>query len=130
MTRRITGGLSRFYELFETILEFFQNKDPSLRDSLKKCKSEIAYMADLFSKFNELNLQLQGSELNLIKTRFRISAFTSKLALFKRNLGRREFYQFPSAAALRKMEKYTMMTFKSMICYKETCKKDFKIFSK
>ncbi|KRY08554.1 hypothetical protein T12_15394 [Trichinella patagoniensis] len=39
--------LSRYYELFETILEFFQNKDPSLRDSLKKCKSDIAYMADL-----------------------------------------------------------------------------------
>ncbi|KRZ54784.1 SCAN domain-containing protein 3 [Trichinella nativa] len=30
-----------------------------------------------------------------------ISTFTSKLALFKRNLGRREFYQFPSVAALR-----------------------------
>ncbi|KRY08758.1 SCAN domain-containing protein 3 [Trichinella patagoniensis] len=93
--------LSRFYELFETILEFFQNKDPSLRDSLKKCKSDIAYMADLFSKFNELNLQLQGSELNLIKTRSVISSFTSKLALFKRNLGRREFYQFPKVAALK-----------------------------
>ncbi|KRX15327.1 Protein ZBED8 [Trichinella nelsoni] len=93
--------LSCFYEPFETILEFFQNKDPSLRDSLKKCKSDIAYMADLFSKFNELNLQLQGSELNLIKTRFLISSFISKLVLFKRNLGRREFYQFPSVAALR-----------------------------
>ncbi|XP_003381581.1 putative zinc finger protein [Trichinella spiralis] len=93
--------LSRFYELFETILEFFQNKDLSLRDSLRKYKSDIAYMADLFSKFNELNLQLQGSELNLIKTRFLISPFISKLALFKRNLGRREFYQFPSVAALR-----------------------------
>ncbi|KRZ16569.1 SCAN domain-containing protein 3 [Trichinella zimbabwensis] len=93
--------LSRFYELFETILEFFQYKEPSLRDSLKKCKSDIAYMADLFSKFNELNLQLQGSELNLIKTRSVISSFTSKLALFKRNLGRREFYQFPSVAALK-----------------------------
>ncbi|KRY32877.1 Protein ZBED8 [Trichinella spiralis] len=94
--------LSRYYELFETILEFFQNKDPSMRDSLKICKSDIAYMADLFFKFKELNLQLQGSELNLIKTRSLISSFTSKLALFKRKLGRREFYQFPSIAALRK----------------------------
>ncbi|KRY08556.1 SCAN domain-containing protein 3 [Trichinella patagoniensis] len=93
--------LSRYYELFETILEFFQNKDPSLRDSLKKCKSDIAYMADLFFKFNELNLQLQGSELNLIKMRSLISPFISKLAMFKRNLGGREFYQFPSVAALR-----------------------------
>ncbi|KRZ84625.1 Protein ZBED8 [Trichinella sp. T8] len=73
--------LSRFYELFETILEFFQNKDPSLRDSLKKCKSDIAYMADLFFKFNELNLQLQGSELNLIKMRSLISPFISILAV-------------------------------------------------
>ncbi|KRX36193.1 Protein ZBED8 [Trichinella murrelli] len=93
--------LSRYYELFETILKFFQNKDPSLRDSLKKCKSDIAYMADLFFKFNELNLQLQGSKLNLIKMRSLISPFISKLALFKHNLGRKEFYQFPSVAALR-----------------------------
>ncbi|KRY05484.1 General transcription factor II-I repeat domain-containing protein 2B, partial [Trichinella patagoniensis] len=88
-------------ELFETILEFFQNKYPSLRDSLKMCKSDIAYMADLFFKFNELNLQLQGSKLNLIKMRSLISPFISKLALFKHNLGRREFYQFLSVAALR-----------------------------
>ncbi|KRX12646.1 Protein ZBED8, partial [Trichinella nelsoni] len=90
-----------YRKLFETILEFFHNRDTSLRDILKKCKSDIAYMADLFSKFNELNLQLQGNELNLIKTRSVISSFTSKLALFKRNLRRREFYQFPSVAALR-----------------------------
>ncbi|XP_003366938.1 conserved hypothetical protein, partial [Trichinella spiralis] len=54
-----------------------------------------------YRKFKELNLQLQGSELNLIKTRSLISSFTSKLALFKRKLGRREFYQFSSVAALR-----------------------------
>ncbi|KRY23859.1 SCAN domain-containing protein 3 [Trichinella patagoniensis] len=58
-------------------------------------------MADLFSKFNELNLQLQGSELNLIKMRSLISPFISKLGMFKRSLGRREFYQFSSVAALR-----------------------------
>ncbi|KRY07601.1 SCAN domain-containing protein 3 [Trichinella patagoniensis] len=90
-----------YYELFETILKFFQNKDPSLRDSLKKCKNDIAYMADFFFKFNELNLQLQGSKLNLIKMRSLISPFISKLALFKHNLGDREFYQFLSVAALR-----------------------------
>ncbi|KRY81669.1 hypothetical protein T4D_6725 [Trichinella pseudospiralis] len=40
-------------------------------------------------------------EANLISV---ISSFTSKLALFKRNLGRREFYQFSSVAALRENE--------------------------
>ncbi|KRX74719.1 hypothetical protein T06_6457, partial [Trichinella sp. T6] len=32
-----------FCDLFETILEFFDNKEPSLRDSLEKFKSDIAY---------------------------------------------------------------------------------------
>ncbi|KRX29987.1 hypothetical protein T06_2332 [Trichinella sp. T6] len=32
---------SRYYELFETTLEFFQNKDRSLRDSLKNLMSLI-----------------------------------------------------------------------------------------
>ncbi|KRX69806.1 hypothetical protein T06_1959 [Trichinella sp. T6] len=59
------------------------------------------YTRLVIPKFNELNLQLQGSELNLIKMRSLISPFMSKLAMFKRNLGGREFYQFPSAAALR-----------------------------
>ncbi|KRZ07816.1 Protein ZBED8 [Trichinella zimbabwensis] len=79
----------RFYDLFETILEFFENKEPSLRDSLNKFK------------FNEVNLQLQRSELDLIMTRSVISSFASKLALFKHNFGHREFYQFSSVAALR-----------------------------
>ncbi|KRZ73394.1 Zinc finger MYM-type protein 6 [Trichinella papuae] len=79
----------RFYDLFETILEFFENKELSLRDSLNKIK------------FNEVNLQLQRSELDLIMTRSVISLFASKLALFKHNFGHREFYQFSSVAALR-----------------------------
>ncbi|KRZ09880.1 hypothetical protein T4B_8164, partial [Trichinella pseudospiralis] len=51
--------------------------------------------------FNEVNLQMQGSELDLIMTRSVILSFASKLALFKRSFGHREFYQFPSVAALR-----------------------------
>ncbi|KRX84964.1 hypothetical protein T06_2220 [Trichinella sp. T6] len=60
----------------------------------------FAYRIFVEYYFNELNLQLQGSELNLIKMRSLISPFISKLAMFKRNLGGREFYQFPSVAAL------------------------------
>ncbi|KRZ47763.1 Protein ZBED8 [Trichinella nativa] len=102
-----------FRDLFETILEFFDNKEPSLRGSLKQCKSDIEYMTDLVFKFNELNLQLQRSELNLIKTRSAISLLASKLALFElKELGRREFYQFPSGAALRENGKNcTMIAF-------------------
>lgn len=48
----------------------------------------------MFKKFNDLNLQLQGDSLNLIKTKSVISAFIGKLKFMKENIGRREFSQF------------------------------------
>uniref|UniRef100_A0A5S6QLU3 DUF4371 domain-containing protein n=1 Tax=Trichuris muris TaxID=70415 RepID=A0A5S6QLU3_TRIMR len=93
--------LSRFYSLFDTVLEFLGDENAALRDNLKKFKSDIAYLTELYFKFNEMNLQLQGDDLNLIKTKAIISAFVSKLVIFKRNLGRGEFCQFPLLAALK-----------------------------
>jgi hypothetical protein len=49
-----------------------------------------------------MNLQLQGNEVNLIKTKSVISTFVSKLAMFKRNTGRRELYQFSNLSELEK----------------------------
>jgi len=40
-------------------------------------RSDIAYLTDLFNTFNETNLQLQGDDLNLIKTKNIISHKTS-----------------------------------------------------
>ncbi|KHJ42877.1 hypothetical protein D918_06959 [Trichuris suis] len=66
---------------------------------------DIAYLADLYFKFNEMNKQLQSNELNLIKTKAVISAFLSKLMLFKRNFARGEFCQFPTLANVSKEAK-------------------------
>ncbi|CDW60018.1 hypothetical protein TTRE_0000836101 [Trichuris trichiura] len=76
----------------------------SPRENLKKNKKDIAYLADLYYKFNVTNLQLQGSNLNLIKTKRVISAFEAKLQIFKGNLRAGEFYQFPLLAALKEEE--------------------------
>jgi hypothetical protein len=57
-------------------------------------------LTDLFKIFNEVNLQLQGDELNLIKTKNVIAAFVRKLLLFKRNLGRGEYSHFPTLSAV------------------------------
>jgi hypothetical protein len=38
--------------------------------------------------------------LNLIKAKATISAFVSKLAFYKQNLGRRQFYQFPNLSSI------------------------------
>lgn len=92
--------LKRFYDLFDSVLEFFESKDDSLRDNLLKFKSDIAYLTDLYDKFNETNLQLQGDNLNLIKAKGTISSFVSKLNLYRQNLGRRQFHQFQNLSSV------------------------------
>ena len=56
----------------------------------------------MFSKFNEVNLQVQDDETSLIKAKSALSAFLAKLQLYSRNLGRREFRQFPCLSDLEK----------------------------
>lgn len=90
----------RFYYLFDTVVQFFQDKIASLSVELKEIRSDIAYLSDIFSKFNDMNLQLQGDEVNLIKAKSVVCTFIAKLALFKRNMGRRELFQFPSLLEL------------------------------
>ena len=56
----------------------------------------------MFSKFNEVNLQLQSDETSLIKAKSALSAFLSKLQLYSRNLGHRKICQFPCLSDLEK----------------------------
>ncbi|GBP17923.1 SCAN domain-containing protein 3 [Eumeta japonica] len=88
--------LTRFYSVFDSVLEFLESRDPDLKENLIKFKAGIAYLTDLFKKFNDINLQLQGDSLNLIKTKGIISAFLGKLKFMKQNISRREFSQFPN----------------------------------
>ncbi|XP_026317857.1 SCAN domain-containing protein 3-like [Hyposmocoma kahamanoa] len=88
--------LARFYSVFDSVLEFLESRDPDLKENLIKFKADIAYLTDLFKKFNDINLQLQGDSLNLIKTKGIISAFLGKLKFMKQNISRREFSQFPN----------------------------------
>ena len=69
---------------------------------MKSNKTDIAYLTEMFSKLNEVNLQLQGDEISLIKAKSTFSAFLSKLQLYSRNLERREFRQFPCLSDLEK----------------------------
>ncbi|XP_044751794.1 SCAN domain-containing protein 3-like [Coccinella septempunctata] len=86
--------LTRFYSLFESVLQFLDSRDSDLKKNLINSKADIAYLTDLFKKFNDLNLQLQGDSLNLIKTKGAVSAFLGKLKFMKQNISRREFSQF------------------------------------
>ncbi|CAH1997541.1 unnamed protein product [Acanthoscelides obtectus] len=78
--RRLSKGLclTRVFALFETILEFLDTKDKILKENLLKRKTDIAYLTDLFTKFNMVNVQLQGDSLNLIKAKSILSAFLAR----------------------------------------------------
>ncbi|KAI6660135.1 hypothetical protein LOD99_10527 [Oopsacas minuta] len=93
--------LSRFYSLFDTILEFLEEENPQLMQLVSAAKSDVAYLTDIFDKFNAINLQLQGNLVTLVKCKTVVSSFIGKLTLFKQNIARREFYQFPHLAGLQ-----------------------------
>ena len=64
--------------LFETVSDFLGEKSSVLKDNIHDAKADIAYSTDLFTKFNETNLQLQGDSLNLIKTNSTVSSFIAR----------------------------------------------------
>ncbi|KFD67306.1 hypothetical protein M514_05038 [Trichuris suis] len=94
--------LTRFYELFGSVTQFLKSMTVPYVKICASLKWTIAYLADLYFKFNEMNKQLQSNEQNLIKTKVVISAFLSKLMLFKCNFARGEFCQFPTLAKVSK----------------------------
>ncbi|GBP24959.1 Protein ZBED8 [Eumeta japonica] len=88
--------LTRFCNLFNSVIEFLENKDRELRENLITSKNDIAYLTDLYTLLNNMNLQLQGDDLNLIKPKNIVAAFVAKLLLHKKNIGKREFHNFPN----------------------------------
>ena len=94
--------LKRFYSLFNSVLDFFQESNPELYDKLKSNETDIAYLTEMFFKFNEVNLQLQGDETSLIKAKSALLALLLKLQLYSRNLGHHKFCQFPCLSDLEK----------------------------
>ena len=44
--------LDRFYKLFKSVLQFLENNDDALRVNLINSENVIAYLTDLFKKFN------------------------------------------------------------------------------
>ena len=106
------NSFQQFYEVYYWV--FWISEDIEKQDlatELKKIKQNVAYLSDLFEKFNTVNLKVQGKKMTLIKTKSVISAFTEKLLLFKNNLARREFINFQSWLKFRKPKKLLMNIF-------------------
>ena len=49
--------LSRFYSLFETVIQFLSDKEPGLADTITLMRNDISYLADIFAILNDVNKQ-------------------------------------------------------------------------
>ena len=83
------------HDLFDTVVKFLQEVDANLSKELSNRRFDLAYLSDIFDKLNELNLKLQGKQVNLIKAKSVVMGLINKLTLFKQNMGRRELCHFP-----------------------------------
>ena len=78
----------------------------SLASELKARKCDVAFLIDLFNIFNEVNLKLQDSEINIVKVKSVISLFVDPLLLLKQNIGRKQLSQFSNLNKLQNQAEY------------------------
>ena len=79
--------MSRFYSLYDSVIELLSVIDCQLSEAVKPLKNDIAYLADIFTLMNEVNKKLQGEMITLIRCKSVIKAFISKLSFYKENSG-------------------------------------------
>ncbi|OAF65831.1 hypothetical protein A3Q56_06400 [Intoshia linei] len=65
--------LKHFYNLYDSVTELFMK----INDKLANLKCDVAYLADIFGKLNDVNLQLQGS-ICLIKAKGVVLSFIQR----------------------------------------------------
>jgi len=87
-------SLQRLVDIFDSTVEFLGEVAPLLCYELKKCKKHLLYLADIYSKFDEIQECLQGSDVTIIQARTIIMGFQVKLGLLKNSLGCRDYKYF------------------------------------
>uniref|UniRef100_A0AAV2MMX3 Transposase n=1 Tax=Knipowitschia caucasica TaxID=637954 RepID=A0AAV2MMX3_KNICA len=77
--------LLRLYELHNEVYVFLKEHQHSLAVVFEDAEwvARLAYLADVFSKLNELNLSLQGKESHILNMYDKVKGFTKKLELWR-----------------------------------------------
>ncbi|XP_068112177.1 SCAN domain-containing protein 3-like isoform X1 [Hyperolius riggenbachi] len=89
-------SLARVLELREPLQRFLSEKQSPLAAhfSSKEWVAKLAYLCDIFSLLNELNLSLQGSTATVFKSADKVAAFKAKLQLWGRRVNTGVFAMF------------------------------------
>lgn len=90
--------LTRIFELRQEVLLFVKEINEDYTSFLvdDMWLSTLAYLSDVFSKLNELNLSLQGNSLTVLNAHDKIKGFERKLGLWVSCVKQRNFSPFPT----------------------------------
>ncbi|OCT57256.1 hypothetical protein XELAEV_18003767mg, partial [Xenopus laevis] len=89
--------LQRFQELLPEIAQFLEEKDESYSELYDpQWLADLAFLTDMNSRINNLNLDLQGKDKNITQMIGTINAFKEKLKMWLCHLKRKNFLHFSS----------------------------------
>uniref|UniRef100_UPI003590248B protein FAM200C-like n=1 Tax=Myxine glutinosa TaxID=7769 RepID=UPI003590248B len=88
---------ARVVELREEILEFLRHQQSPLANSFEDEHFivSLGYLADIFSHLNDLNMSMQGRDVDIIQARGKLVAFTKKLPIWSRRVESGNMANFP-----------------------------------
>ena len=89
--------LNRFLQLRKEIKRFLEDRNSDLVVCFESVEfiQMTAYLADIFNHLNELNLSLQGKEMNMVKASEKLKSFIAKLPLWSRRVQSGNLANFP-----------------------------------
>ncbi|XP_076057284.1 protein FAM200C-like [Oratosquilla oratoria] len=75
---------ARVFELHEDIMQFLRNQGNEITDHFENREFilPLLYLADILTHLNELNVSMQGTGMNIITAREKLSALTKKLSMW------------------------------------------------
>lgn len=90
--------LLRLFELHREVQMFLQDTNFPLSDIFEDAVwlSQLAYLSDIFSRLNDLNLGLQGLSINVFDVQDKINALLKKLELFEIKVKTGDVSAFPA----------------------------------
>lgn len=88
--------LCRLFELRAEMLIFLQDANPELAKFFadEEWLIQLAYLADLFSQINILNMSLQGPDKTILFAQDKVNAFAKKLTLWEKRVKKMNFENF------------------------------------
>ncbi|KAJ4924388.1 hypothetical protein JOQ06_000628, partial [Pogonophryne albipinna] len=89
--------LSRVYELRDELVAFANEHDLPYKEHMddESWWVKLAYLADIFSHLNDLNIRMQGKNENILTATDKLNGFRSKLRLWQNKVAKKNIEMFP-----------------------------------